>query len=158
MRWPDGAIASAGTTMTSSSSALASCASFCGAANPNVTSVSPLNGQLGVLGQPLFSWDTPDGYPDKIEYWAGNIVPRWNYATVVSALNSQTTAAIDTAPYRAGSPDAAVDLIDQNFFGGEMPLVTRTALLTYIKAATFTDTRVREAIGLAISSNAFQWY
>ena len=63
-----------------------------------------------------------------------------------------------SAPYRAGSPDAAVDLIDQNFFGGEMPLVTRTALLTYIKAATFTDTRVREAIGLAISSNAFQWY
>jgi len=30
--------------------------------------------------------------------------------------------------------------------------------LTYIKAGTFNDTRVREAIGLAISANAFQWY
>jgi hypothetical protein len=60
--------------------------------------------------------------------------------------------------YRAGSPDAAIDLIDQNFFGGEMPTVTRTGLLTYIKAGTFNDARVRETIALAISANAFQWY
>jgi len=125
---------------------------------PTIVSMATFNSQLNNLGQPLFGWDTPDGYPDKVEYWAGNIVPRWNYATVVSALNSQTTAAVDTTAYRAGSPDAAVDLIDQNFFGGEMPLVTRNALLTYIKAGTFNDTRVREAIGLAISANAFQWY
>jgi uncharacterized protein (DUF1800 family) len=125
---------------------------------PTITSMATFNNQLNNLGQPLFNWDTPDGYPDKIEYWAGNIVPRWSYATVISALNSQTTAAVDTTAYRAGSPDAAVDLIDQNFFGGEMPLVTRNALLTYVKAGTFNDTRVREAIGLAISANAFQWY
>ena len=39
-----------------------------------------MNGQLDNLGQQLFAWDTPDGYPDKIEYWAGNIVPRWSFA------------------------------------------------------------------------------
>ena len=44
------------------------------------------NNQLNNLGQPLFSWDTPDGYPDKVEYWAGNIVPRWNYANVASTF------------------------------------------------------------------------
>jgi uncharacterized protein (DUF1800 family) len=125
---------------------------------PTITTMSTFNNQLNSLGQPLFAWDTPDGYPDKVEYWAGNIVPRWNYATVVSAFNSQTTVAVDTTAYRAGSPDAAIDLIDQNFFGGEMPLVTRNALLTYIKGGTFNDTRVRETIGLAISANAFQWY
>ena len=126
--------------------------------NPTITTLSAMNGQLNNLGQPLFGWDTPDGYPDKVEYWAGNIVPRWNFASVLSNLNSTTTLAVDTAAYRAGSPDAAVDLIDQNFFGGEMPLVTRNALLTYIKGGTFTDARVRETIGLAISANAFQWY
>ncbi|MEP6491085.1 MAG: DUF1800 domain-containing protein [bacterium] len=126
--------------------------------NPTVTTMATLNGQLSNLGQSLFSWDTPDGYPDKIEYWAGNIVPRWGFGTVMSNLNSTTTVAVDTTTYRAGSPDAAVDLIDQNFFGGEMPLVTRTALLTYIKGGTFNDARVRETIGLAISANAFQWY
>jgi uncharacterized protein (DUF1800 family) len=125
---------------------------------PAVTSLSPMNSQLTSLGHPIFSWDTPDGFPDKIEYWAGNIVPRWAFGTTMSNLNSATTLLVDTTLYRAGSPDAAVDLIDQNFFGGEMPLVTRTGLLSYIKAGTFTDARVRETIALAISANAFQWY
>ena len=123
-----------------------------------VTTLTTINGQLNNLGQALFAWDTPDGYPDKIEYWAGNIVPRWNYANVLSALKSTTSLAVDTAAYLAGSPDAAIDLMDQNFFGGEMPLVTRNALLTYIKGGTFNDTRVRETLGLAVSANAFQWY
>jgi uncharacterized protein (DUF1800 family) len=125
---------------------------------PTITTMSTINAQLTNLGQPIYSWDTPDGFPDKIEYWAGNIVPRWNFANVASTFNSTTSVLVDTTAYRAGSPDAAIDLIDQNFFGGEMPLVTRNALLTYIKGGTFNDTRVREAIGLAISANAFQWY
>jgi len=127
-------------------------------AGPSVSSVTPLNGQLGVLGQSLFSWDTPDGYPDKIEYWAGNIVPRWSFGTTMSNYNSATTIQVDTTPYRAGSPDAAIDLIDQNFYGGEMPLATRSGLSSYLKAGTFNDTRVRETIALAIAANAFQWY
>jgi uncharacterized protein (DUF1800 family) len=125
---------------------------------PTITTMSTLNGQLNNLGQGLFSWDTPDGFPDKIEYWAGNIVPRWGYASALSSFNNAASVAVDTTAYRAGTPDAAVDLIDQNFFGGEMPLVTRNALLTYIKGGTFNDTRVRETIGLAVSANAFQWY
>jgi hypothetical protein len=36
--------------------------------------------------------------------------------------------------------------------------VTRTGLTTYINGGTFNDTRMRETIGLALSSNAFQWY
>jgi uncharacterized protein (DUF1800 family) len=125
---------------------------------PTVATLTAMNQQLTVLGHPIFTWDTPDGFPDKIEYWAGNIVPRWGFGTTLSNLSSPTTFAVDTTAYRAGSPDAAIDLIDQNFFGGEMPLVTRNGLLAYIKAGTFTDPRVRETIALAISANAFQWY
>jgi uncharacterized protein (DUF1800 family) len=127
-------------------------------ANPTVGTLTAMNQQLARLGQPLFGWDTPDGFPDKIEYWAGNIVPRWSFGTTLSSSNSAASLGVDTTPYRAGSPDAAIDLIDQNFFGGEMPLVTRTGLLDYLKAGTFNDTRVRETIGLAMSANAFQWY
>ncbi len=125
---------------------------------PTIASLAVMNQQLARLGHPLFGWDTPDGFPDKIEYWAGNIVPRWSFGTTLSTLKSTTSLAVDTTPYLAGSPDAAIDLIDQNFFGGEMPAVTRTGLLTYLKAGTFNDTRMRETIGLAISANAFQWY
>jgi uncharacterized protein (DUF1800 family) len=126
--------------------------------NASVTSATTLSNSLTILGQQLFAWATPDGYPDKIEYWAGNILPRWAFATTMSNFNSATTVLLDTTAYRAGSPDAAIDLIDQNFFGGEMPLVTRNGLLTYLKAGTFNDTRVRETLGLALSANAFQWY
>lgn len=126
--------------------------------NPTITSITPVNNQLNNLGQQLFTWDTPDGYPDKIEYWAGNIVPRWSFGTSMSSLNSATTVVVDTAPYRAGSPAAAVDLLDQNFFGGEMPLSTRNSLLTYAGTVALTDAKARELIALAIGANAFQWY
>jgi uncharacterized protein (DUF1800 family) len=126
--------------------------------NPAIVSITPVNNQLVNLGQQLFSWDTPDGFPDKMEYWAGNIVPRWSFGTTMSTQNSTTTVQVDTAPYRAGSPAAAVDLLDQNFFGGEMPLVTRNGLLAYAGTATLTDAKARELIALAISANAFQWY
>jgi uncharacterized protein (DUF1800 family) len=127
-------------------------------AAPVVTAVNTMNGQLGKLGQVLFDWETPDGYPDTLDYWAGNILPRWNFAITLSNSTSATTVNFDTAAYRAGTSDNAVDLINQNFFGGEMELDTRTALLTYIKAGTFNDARVRETIALALSSNDFQWY
>jgi len=58
----------------------------------------------------------------------------------------------------AGSVVAAVDLMNTNFFGGEMDLATRTSLLTYLRGGTFNDTRVRETLSLAIASESFQWY
>ena len=126
--------------------------------NPIVTSLSPMVSQLNNLGHQLFAWDTPDGYPDRIEYWAGNIVPRWNFGSSFSALASTTTISIDPTPYRAGSPAAAIDMINANFYGGEMPLVTRNALLAYAGTTALTDARTRELLSLAISSDAFQWY
>jgi uncharacterized protein (DUF1800 family) len=127
--------------------------------NPTtVGSVTAMNGQLFNLGQVLFEWSTPDGYPDKVEYWSGNIVPRWSFANTLSSLNSTSTLVVDTTAYRAGSTAAAVDMIDQNFFGGEIPSVTRSGLLAYAGTAALTDAKVREMLALAISANAFQWY
>jgi hypothetical protein len=128
------------------------------ALNPNVVSLSGMTTQLNTLGHLPFAWDTPDGYPDKLEYWAGNITPRWSFASVLANLNSTSTMQVDTTAYRAGSTAAAIDLIDQNLFGGEMPAATRTGLTTYANGGTFNDTRVRETIALALASNAFQWY
>jgi len=125
---------------------------------PTVASLASMNTQLAILGHQSYTWQTPDGFPDRIEYWSGNIMPRWSLASTLSNLNSTSTLAIDTTAYRAGSPAAAIDLIDQNFFAGEMPAVTRTGLLSYAGTATLTDAKVRELIALAISSNAFQWY
>jgi uncharacterized protein (DUF1800 family) len=127
--------------------------------NPTtIASISGMNSQLGALGQQMFTWDTPDGFPDKVEYWSGNIVPRWGFANVMSTQNSATSIVVSTAPYLAGSTAAALDLINQNFFAGEIPAVTQQGLLTYAGTTTLTDAKVRELIALAISANAFQWY
>jgi uncharacterized protein (DUF1800 family) len=123
-----------------------------------ITSMAAMNTQLNTVGQPLFLWETPDGYPDQLEYWAGNILPRWNLASNVSTLRSSTTIYVDHVPYLQGTADACIDAIDQGLFGGEMPLGTRTALLEYLRAGTLGETRVRETLALAMSCNAFQWY
>ena len=126
-------------------------------ANAVVTNTATMNGQLAALGQPLYLWETPDGYPDLFEFWSGNLMPRWQFGSSVSALRTGQIV-IDSAPYLVGTADAAIDLMNVNFYGGEMDLATRTSLLTYLKGGTFNDTRVRETLSLAIASEAFQWY
>lgn len=128
------------------------------ALNPTVLSTSSANGQLGVLGQILFEWDTPDGYPDRIEYWAGNITTRWQFANTLANYKSTSAIFFDHTPYLAAGADGAIDLLDKNVFGGEISPSTRTALRTYIGAGTLNETRVRETVGLAIASSDFQWY
>jgi uncharacterized protein (DUF1800 family) len=128
-------------------------------ADPTVTSLTSLNQSQGVaLGQPLFQWITPDGYPDTVEYWSGNIMTRWSYGSTFASQNSAATIQLSTAPYLAGTADAAVDLMGANFFAGEMSSTTRAALLGYLKGGTFNDARVRETIALAFSASGFQWY
>jgi len=128
------------------------------AGNMTVFSYAPITGYLTTMGHLTFSWQTPDGFPDKLDYWVGNVLPRWQVASGLSALNSTSNIVVDTTAYRAGSTQNAVDLIDQNFFGGEMPTATRTALMGYAGTSTLTDAKARELIALAISASAFQWY
>jgi len=35
---------------------------------------------LDRMGQPLFSWPMPDGYPDRAAAWTGSMLGRWNFA------------------------------------------------------------------------------
>lgn len=122
-----------------------------------VTSADPINRQLATLGQPLFSWDTPDGYPDSVEYWAGNITPRWAFASTLSTYKTAQIT-VDAAPYMTGGADATIEALNQRVFAGEISAGTRASLRAYLVAGAFTETRVRETISLAIASSDFQWY
>lgn len=128
------------------------------ATNAAVNSAAGMTSQVRVLGQPLFQYETPDGYPDLVEYWVGNVTPRWAFATTLANSNTASSVVVDTAPYLAGTADAAIDKIQNDFFGGELALSTRERLLTYLRGGTFNATRVRETIALALSSHEFQWY
>lgn len=39
-----------------------------------------LQSHLEAMGQPLFQWPMPDGFPDHTGAWTGSLLPRWNFA------------------------------------------------------------------------------
>jgi uncharacterized protein (DUF1800 family) len=128
-----------------------------GAAANTMAGVATMNRTVNALGQQLFVWDFPDGYPDQVEYWAGNIMPRWNAAiTIANAASADLMVSV--TPFQGATAAAVADNIDRLVFGGEMPAVLRTQLVTFLTPAPTSTTRVREALSLALSSSAFQWY
>lgn len=40
----------------------------------------PVQNHLDAMGQPLYGWPMPDGYPDRTTAWTGTLLARWNYA------------------------------------------------------------------------------
>jgi len=37
------------------------------------------------MGQPLYQWPLPDGYPHGAEAWKGTLLARWNFAIALCA-------------------------------------------------------------------------
>ena len=120
--------------------------------------MSTANACLAETGQELFKWETPDGYPDALDYWVGTLLPRWGVANRLAAERSAAQLYVDVSAYQAGSPEAAVARMDRELFGGEIPRATRTGLQAYLSAGPVSETRVRETLALALSAPAFQWY
>ena len=128
------------------------------ATQPTIVNLSTINRQLPTLGQPLFQWEDPDGYPDKVEWWAGLVLQRWNFC---SLLTSPTTGnmVVDVAPLmQVATPQAIADRIGRRMFADHMPAELRARVESYLAAAPITTQRVREAFALALSSTSFQWY
>lgn len=42
-----------------------------------------LQRHLEHMGQPLFQWPMPDGYPDRTSAWTGSLLARWNFAAAL---------------------------------------------------------------------------
>lgn len=127
------------------------------ALGPSVTSTSVARSLLDNMGQSIFAWDTPDGYPDKMEFWSGLVLARWNAAT---SLAGQTGASFNfnVTPFVGTTAETGADLIIDRLFGGEVPLSFKTRLADYLRPSPTNTARVREAVSLALSSSQFQWY
>ena len=95
-------------------------------------------------------WDTPDGYPDNMDFWAGTILSRWNFASYVSSQsNAAGEITFDVAPLVAlGSPAAITAQIEKMVFGGDMPAALEAQITSYLSAATVTAAS-REGSGVA---------
>jgi uncharacterized protein (DUF1800 family) len=127
------------------------------ALGPTVTSMSLVRQALDNMGHAPFAWETPDGYPDTMEFWSGLVLARWNAAGTIVAQTGATFA-VNVTPFIGASPEAGADLIVEKLLGGEAPLSYTARLADYLRPAHTNTTRVREAISLALSSSQFQWY
>lgn len=128
------------------------------ATKPTVSKVSTIADRwLRLLGQPLFYWDPPDGYPDKADYWAGGVMQRWNFAVYLTTTSGEMV--MDIARFMTTStPEGITAAIDTELFAGEMPSALKSQITAYLAAQkTLNEARAREAVALALSSSTFQW-
>ncbi|MBN4052489.1 DUF1800 domain-containing protein [bacterium AH-315-K20] len=109
-----------------------------------------------VMGQMPFLWAPPNGYPDSSAFWAGHMLPRWRYPN--SMFFEQGEVLFDFTPFNKQTTEEVVGAINIYLFGGYLPRSLRAELSDALGQPPFTNTRIRETLGLAISSPAFQQY
>ncbi len=126
------------------------------ATNPSMLRVDRLSGRwLYSLGQVIGAWSPPDGYPDEAEFWAGGVLPRWNFASYLTTNTKD--AVVDIERFSSDTAEGVLDRIDEHVFAGEMPDRLRGQLAQYLNAGSITPSRTRETLSLALASSTFQW-
>jgi len=113
------------------------------------------------MGHGIGNWPTPDGFPDRAEFWAGLIVDRWN------AVNNQLIQADNNSPGRAvvdlasfignGTVDAFVSNVRRRLFGDAMSAELEVEL-RYALRNGVTNTRALNALRLAVCAPEFHFY
>ena len=109
---------------------------------------------LARMGQPLFAWPMPDGFPDRTGAWTGTLIPRWNYALSLAGgtLENTTldTVALTKAGQKAGLPphDTLLELA--------FSLPAGHPALRALRS-TASGMPVCEYAALLLMSPAFQW-
>jgi uncharacterized protein (DUF1800 family) len=118
------------------------------ATNADTDGGPALQGHLAKMGQPLFQWPMPDGYPDKTGAWTGSLLARWNFVSQLAKGGIRGT----TVPKPDSKPTA--DALIEQFLGRHAtdPTVAnlRTALLAHANKPV-------EAGVLILASPVFQW-
>lgn len=122
----------------------------------------PLQARLAAMGQGLFDWPTPDGAPDVMEAWVGNLLPRWSFALAL-AENRLTGTRIDLAKLtthsQAQSTAGLLSAFSLRLLG--QPLQPRTI---EVLAGALRDAHSDNLVDLAaiivaglVAAPAFQW-
>lgn len=121
------------------------------------------------LGQPLFQYSAPTGYPEREQEWvnSGALLARMNLAVALAGRASGTSGeasgvrrpasgARDQASRPEGSGGDLLTEIDKTFFAGRMSETTRTAIAREIAESPNPQAARTLAMGLALGSPEFQ--
>ncbi|MDW8395147.1 MAG: DUF1800 domain-containing protein [Anaerolineae bacterium] len=130
---------------------------------------------IEVLGQELFEFSAPTGYPDFALLWwnTGQVFSRWTFANMlVNYYFGEQLHSTDPAPFSAllnnllGLPKSATALVDdllQRFVGRAIDPADRTALINFLgnnnpnASIDSTSPRLRPLIAAIAASPYAQW-
>lgn len=116
------------------------------------------------MGQPLFHWPPPNGYPDVSAAWAANLLPRWNFALALlhNEIPGATVPLNDIlAAGEAETPTAAIQLFAGLIYGRSLRDDEISLFTEYIGDHSLQNdegqARLRDSIALMLASPEFQW-
>ena len=114
------------------------------------------------MGQPLYEWPTPDGYPDTAAAWQGNLLPRWHFAldlvqNQIKGTHFDLKSSLQDAP--GENPFSFLERISKNLLGGSLPSSTQAELLTHLDQTFQENPRQAAEVSIAsmLASPSFQW-
>jgi uncharacterized protein (DUF1800 family) len=114
-----------------------------------------VQGHLEAMGQPLFAWPMPNGFPEGMRAWTGALIPRWNFALALRGTKVENTTldmkALTQAGHKAGlgTPDALLEFAFGCRATDPALADTRAQVPAYPDPADFA--------ALVLMSPAFQW-
>jgi hypothetical protein len=114
-----------------------------------------VQGYLAQMGQPAFEWPTPDGPPDRSEYWISNLMPRWRFALdLVQGRIEGTSLDLEALGQVAGS-DGPGGLAERMLGAPLSPEVI--AALDSALGPVDEPTRLQLWLAGLLASPGFQW-
>jgi uncharacterized protein (DUF1800 family) len=126
-----------------------------------------LQKHLTAMGQPLYQWPMPDGFPEKPTAWMGSLLPRWDFALALTANAIDGTTVDLNAPLAAAQAHTDDEILNalletvlaRPHDAPELRAVraqVRGHIAKARKAAVPDGAVLAEATGLLLASPAYQ--
>ena len=119
---------------------------------------------LQQLGQPLFAWPAPDGYPDVGAAWMNYLLPRWSLALTLCDGTTPGLAVPWTTLERAVEATHTAPLLDayaQLLLHRPLDAGTLALFQDYVGServdSAESQSRLRQCVALLLAGPAFQW-
>ena len=110
------------------------------------------------MGQPLYLYQPPTGYPDRAEQWisSGMLVERWNFGLLLTAdLLAGTSVNLDGFTKEGRRADQAIDRAISSLLGKDISPETRATLERELSKSD-APSSIARAFAIVLGSPEFQ--